>query len=198
MTSARTRRYWHRFIADDGTWRKDSSERERRPVPQDLAVFRSGLGREAGAVPKFWPYYTTAVTDDDAYRDRLPDELLAEHAALALFGRHQQSKDTPMHRRGVGLGAAWLVLRRRTDKFSAEALDRKLTVAAASTSVPVLRTRLRGLIDQLRTVDQPLDYDRLLCDLRDWADPSRRDTVRKRWALGYRIWSTDPAIELEN
>lgn len=193
MTSAHNRRYWNRLISRDGTWRWDPVLRQDRPSPQDLAIFRSGLGREAGAVPKLWPYYTSVVSDADALRDRLPDELVAEHAALALFGLHQQSKTRPMHRAGTRLGAAWLGLRRRTEKFSTEALDKKLAVAAASTSVTVLRSRLRGMIDQLRTVDQPLDYDELVRDLRDWAQPSRRDAVRQRWALGYRIWTSEPA-----
>jgi len=192
MTPAHNRRYWNRLISAEGAWKWDPVLKQDRPAPQDLAIFRSALGREAGAVPKLWPYYTSPVSDDDALRDRLPDELVAEHAALALFGLHQQSKTRPMHRAGIRLGAAWLALR-RTEKFSTEALDKKLAVAAASTSVAVLRTRLRGLIDQLRTADQPLDYDELMRDLRDWARPSRRDVVRQRWALGYRIWVSEPA-----
>lgn len=194
MTTVDSKRYWNRLISRDGAWKWDPVLQQRQPAGQDLATFRSGLGREAGAVPKLWPYYTSFVSDDDALRERLPDELVAEHAALALFGLHQQSKNRPMHQRGVGLGAAWLALRRHSkNHYSSDALDKKIAVAAASTSVAVLRTRLRGMVDQLRTVDQPLDYDRLLRDLRDWSQASRRDAVRQRWALGYRIWAPDPA-----
>jgi hypothetical protein len=41
---------------------------------------------------------------------------------------------------------------------------------------------LRGLVTQLRAIGQPLDYTRLMTDLRDWPDPARLAAVRRRRA----------------
>ncbi|MEY7974238.1 type I-E CRISPR-associated protein Cse2/CasB [Saccharomonospora xinjiangensis] len=181
-----TNKHWHRYAnaLKNGTpWPAGTG-------PEDLAVLRSGLGREAGTVPKLWRYYSTEIDDAVAARSTTaPPELGAEHAALALFGLHQRAKTTPMHVADVAPGAALLALRRRTDKVSPDALDRRVAIAVSSTSVAVLCARLRGLVEQLRGIDQPWDYDQLYVDLRDWHYPQRRNRVRRRWALSYRTWT---------
>jgi CRISPR system Cascade subunit CasB len=192
-----TRRHWHRYVEalDRGAGRPDNSWIP-GTGPEDLAVLRSGLGREAGTVPKLWRYYSTEIDDDVAARSTTaPPALAAEHAALALFGLHQRAKTIPMHKEGVAPGAALLALRRNTDKVSPDALDRRVAIAVSSTSVDVLCSRLRGLVEQLRSIDQPWDYDKLYDDLHDWHYPQRRHRVRRRWALAYRTWteSDDPA-----
>ena len=183
-----TSRHWHRYVTA-----LTRNEKEPWPAgtgPEDLAALRSGLGREAGTVPKMWRYYSIEI-DDAAVRwgDTVPPELAAEHAALALFGLHQRAKTTPMHKKGIHPAAALLRLRRHTDKVSPEALDRRVAIAVSSPSVAVLCTRLRGLVEQLRLIDQPWDYDLLHTDLKDWHYPHRRDRVRRRWALAYRTWT---------
>lgn len=192
-----TRRHWHRYT--DALSRgagRPGKPWPRGTGPEDLAVLRSGFGRQAGAVPKLWRYYSTEIDDVVAARSTtVPPELAAEHAALALFGLHQRAKEAPMHQHGVAPGAALLALRRRTDKVSPDALDRRVAIAVSSTSVAVLCARLRGLVEQLRPIDQPWDYDQLHTDLHDWHYPQRRDRVRRRWALAYRTWTEtdDPA-----
>ncbi|GGO98590.1 type I-E CRISPR-associated protein Cse2/CasB [Wenjunlia tyrosinilytica] len=183
-TAAPVRRYWGQRVKDDGTWRIDSRNGRQMEAPgEDLAALRSGLGQSAGTVPALWPFYTS-VTDG-----RVTPELEAEHAALSLYGLHQQSERRPMHKRGVRVGAALRALH-RSERFSEEAVDRRVAAAVNTTSVPSLVYRLRGLIAQLRSIGQPLDYDQLLRDIKDWHHPESRRRVRRAWGLSYHSWAS--------
>ncbi|MFE4976104.1 type I-E CRISPR-associated protein Cse2/CasB [Kitasatospora sp. NPDC056651] len=187
-TTAKQRRYWDQHTAPDHTWRTDPrSGQPRRPPGEDLAALRSGLGRPVMDSPKMWPLYSCEVNDVLALRDEVSDEQKAEHAALALYGLHQQSQSTPMHRRGVKLGEALRALR-RSGKFSEDALDTRVAQLAGATSVAALLVHLRGLITQLRTVGQPLDYNHLMADIQAWHHTDRRPQVRLKWAIGYQAW----------
>jgi CRISPR system Cascade subunit CasB len=135
-----------------------------------------------------WPFYTCAIDDWRARRGEVSDEQKAEHAALALFGLHQQSQRTPMHKPGVNLGQALRALR-QNEKFSEQAVDARVAAAVTATSVPPLLMRLRGLVTQLRTIAQPLDYDQLLDDIDSWHWPDARQRVRRKWGLGYHVWA---------
>ncbi|MGY4100753.1 type I-E CRISPR-associated protein Cse2/CasB [Nocardia sp. R16R-3T] len=181
-----TQRYWKRHLDKDGDWKvKDAS-----PPGAELAALRAGLGRPALTVPKMWPFYTVEPDPElERFGAASPGQE-AEHAALAFYGLHQQSQQTPMHRHGVGLGSALLVLRRH-DRRSADAVDRRVSALVTSTSVPALLGRLRGLVTQLRDIHQPLDYDRLMGDLEAWPWPEGRQRVRKTWAQGYQRWDDE-------
>jgi CRISPR system Cascade subunit CasB len=159
--------YWQRFTT------------EHRPPGEELAALRRGIDREAGTVPALWPFYTTLTEDG-----RRTQALRAEHLALTLFAVHQQSKNVLMHRVGVGLGTAILRLK-RSGAFSEDAVDRRFAAAATSTSVGELAVHLRGLVTQLRSVGQPLDYTRLARDLRDFQIPERAANVRRHWGGQY-------------
>ena len=181
-TAAPKLRYWSQRIAYDGTWRNDPRTKSSMEAPgEDLAALRSGLGKPAGTVPALWPFYTSP-TDG-----QVTHELEAEHAALSLYGLHQQSRRRPMHHRGVSPGKALRALR-LDDRFSDEAIDRRVAAAVNATSVPALVYRLRGLITQLRSIDQPMDYDQLLQDIRNWHFPEPRRRVRSSWGLAYHSW----------
>ncbi|TVL88486.1 type I-E CRISPR-associated protein Cse2/CasB [Streptomyces sp. SAJ15] len=183
------RRIWHRYIATDGTWRrKDGSPAARRPPGEDLAVLRRGLGRPAGDVLEMFAFYTCPVDDYAARRGEMSAEQGAEHAALALYGLHQQSKDRPMHRGGVSLGRAMGALRRH-DRSSPEAVDARFQQAFSATSTAALQMRLRGLVTQLKGIDQPLDYDKLADDLFAWRHAESRSRVRRRWGMDYHGWT---------
>lgn len=180
----RSARYWTRYIAADGTWR----EARDRPPGEDLAALRAGLGREAGTVPAMWPYYRSKVDDHLARRGEVSAEQRAEHAALALYGLHQQAKREPMHQPEIRLGQALRRLHLRGD-FTQDAVDRKVNAAATATQVSALLVHLRGLVTQLRTIGQPLDYDQLLADIWAWQRPDSRQRARRRWGLDYYGWS---------
>ncbi|SDT81893.1 CRISPR-associated protein, Cse2 family [Streptomyces sp. TLI_053] len=189
------RPYWERYTAPDHTWRIDPrTGQPGRPPGEDLAAMRSGLGRPAMDSPRMWPLYSCEVDDWLALRDEVSDEQKAEHAALALFGLHQQSQSTPMHRRGVKLGQALRALR-RSGRFSEDALDTRVAQLAGATSVSALLVHLRGLVTQLRTIGQPLDYNHLMADIRAWHHTDRRPQVRLKWAVGYQGWKEKAPAE---
>ncbi|GAA4838729.1 type I-E CRISPR-associated protein Cse2/CasB [Kitasatospora terrestris] len=194
--AAKRRRYWEQATAPDHTWRIDARTKQPlRPPGEDLAALRSGLGRPAMDSPRMWPLYSCDVDDFLARRDEVSDEQKAEHAALALYGLHQQGQQHPMHRRGVKLGEALRDLR-RSGKFSEQALDTRVAQLAGATSVSALLVHLRGLITQLRTVGQPLDYNHLMSDIQAWHHADRRPQIRLKWAIGYQAWKDrDPEQE---
>lgn len=185
-----TQRYWNRYVDKNGNW-KGGNE----PPGEDLAALRTGLGRTALTAPRMWPYYTVLADPELERYGNTSRAQQAEHAALALFGLHQQSQSTPMHRRDVGLGSALRALRRH-ETSSAAAVDRRVSALATSTSQAALLDRLRGLVTQLRGIHQPLDYDRLFRDFEKWPWPSGQKRVRVAWAQGYQRWDdeiTQPA-----
>lgn len=167
-------RYWHRHTDGGGSWRGASG-----PPGADLAAIRRGIGRDAGSVPGMWPFYTELRPDG-----ALTHALRAEHIALTLFAVHQQSQRRPMHHAGTGVGAAARALR-DSGKFSADAVDRRFAAAATASGISEAAFHLRGMITQLRSISQPVDYDLLLRDLRDWQDPARAASVRRRWGSQY-------------
>jgi CRISPR system Cascade subunit CasB len=180
-------RYWSRYVRDDGTWRIDSSNGSLLQAPgEELAALRSGLGRTAGTAPALWPFYTTPPVDG-----RFSVELEAEHAALALYGLHQQGRREPVHKRDVRLGDGLRALQ-RSDRFSADAVDRRVAALAGASSAPALVYRLRGLITQLRVIGQPLDYDALLRDIQRWHNPRSRNRARRDLGLAYYAWAAKP------
>lgn len=178
QTPSRRPYYWQHHTDGRGHWRRGEP-----PPGGELAALRRGMGKEPGAVPEMWSFYTTL----DA-AGRLTDALRAEHLTLALFAVHQQSKSHPMHRGGVGFGAAVRELR-RSGKFSEDAVDRRFAAAATATSAGELAMHLRGLVSQLRVISQPLDYTRLLADLRDWHEPEGVPAVRRRWGSQYFVFA---------
>ncbi len=173
----RIRHYWERHVDDDG--------KPTEAPGSDLAALRRGAGRDAGDVPEMWRYYTTLRQDG-----RPTPKLAAEHAALTLYAIHQQSKVRPMHVTGIGLGTAMRTLR-LSDKFSQDAVDRRFAAAATATSFREVCLHLRGLVTQLRTIDQPLDYTRLYRDLIRWQNPEQVASVRRVWGGQYFAASKD-------
>lgn len=180
--------YWERFTDGDGGW----TTRSGPPPGEQLAALRRGAGRVPGTVPEMWQYHAAPVPEERllAYSDMWdpPIEYAAEHHTLVLFGHHQQSKREPMHRRvnGSGFGAAVRSLH-TSDRYSREAVDRRFYAAVTTDRVEELAVHLRGLVNQLRTLPapRPLDYTRLVHDIRDWHFPVSRDRVRRRWGLQY-------------
>ena len=170
--------YWQRHTDGHGEWRKGQS-----PPGGELAALRRGIGKEPGSVPEMWAFYACLNPDGE-----LTHALRAEHLALGLFALHQQSKAQPMHRGGVGFGAAVRALR-RSGRFSEDAVDRRFAAAATATSATELAMHLRGLVSQLRVISQPLDYTRLLADLREWHQPRGMSAVRRRWGGQYFVFA---------
>ncbi|GAA2127271.1 type I-E CRISPR-associated protein Cse2/CasB [Actinomadura napierensis] len=185
-----SQRYWNR-VDTNGDWltRDPRTGRPLGPPPgEDLAALRAGLGREAGEVPSMWRFYTCPVDDQLAQRGRVSVEQRAEHAALALYGLHQQSKRSSMHHPKKPLGMALHRLH-SSGRFSAQAVDARVNAAATTTNPAALLMRLRGLIEQLRVIGEPLDYDGLMRLVQDWHYEDGRRGARRRWAMEYQVWA---------
>ncbi|MFD0685951.1 type I-E CRISPR-associated protein Cse2/CasB [Actinomadura fibrosa] len=185
-----TQRYWNR-VDTNGDWLARNPRGGRlfgRPPGEDLSALRAGLGRGAGEVPHMWRFYTCPVDDQLAQHDRVSVEQQAEHAALALYGLHQQSKTTSMHKPKESLGKALYRLR-ASGRFSAQAVDARVNAAATTTNPAALLMRLRGLVDQLRVINQPLDYDGLMQLIHDWYYEDGRRRARRRLAVEYQVWA---------
>lgn len=186
MTESHRRRpwYWEKYIDDKGRWsRKDGG-----PLGEDLAALRRGLGKPAGTVPQMWRFYEAIANDENSPR------LVAEHAALSLYGLHQQSQRTPMHCPGMGLGTALRRLSRQEDVSDA-AVARRFNAAATATSVHELVAHLRGLVTRLRSHSIALDYSYLVRDLLDWSYPDGPARVRRRWGMQFHTWQAAEADE---
>ncbi|MGW1994915.1 type I-E CRISPR-associated protein Cse1/CasA [Embleya sp. NPDC001921] len=178
-------RYWDTRIGVDGRWRVDHATGYVGPPPgADLAAMRTGLGPPPGEAWEVWAFCVSEVDERLAHQDRMSPEQRAEHAALALFGLHQQAQSTPMHKAGVRPGQALRALR-TSRRFNERAVDRRVDAAATAAGPEALRVHLRGLVTQLRTAGQPLDYNALLEDLREFELPDGRRRVRRRWGRDY-------------
>lgn len=184
-----TQRYWN-LVDANGDWlAHPGTGRPLGPPPgEDLAALRAGLGRDAGEVPRMWRFYTCPIDDRLAQRGQVSLEQRAEHAALALYGLHQQSKNTSMHHPTMPLGKALHRLR-VSGRFSAQAVDGRVNAAATATSPTALLMRLRGLVEQLRVIGQPVDYDGLMQLIEDWHYEDGRRRARRRWAVEYQVWA---------
>lgn len=169
-------RYWELHTDGAGSWRERYPN---GPPGEDLAALRRGIDREPGTVPAMWRFYTTLTEDG-----RISTTLRAEHVVLTLFGVHQQSQRSPVHRRGTGVGTAIRALR-NSGTFSSEAVDRRFAAAATASSVGELAVHLRGLFSQLRGMQQGLDYDLLFRDLRSWQYPDGLRNTQRQWGAQY-------------
>lgn len=148
----------------------------------DLAALRRAASQPPGADPRIWEL-TLADVSPWARDDEITPAEHAVHAAMTLYALHQQSRSTPVHRRGVGLGAAVRELGRTT---SAEAaVRRRFEAFGTAATFGELLHHARGLVRQLRSAGVVLDYGRLTQDLLDWQDPNRVSAVRLRWGRDY-------------
>jgi CRISPR type I-E-associated protein CasB/Cse2 len=169
--------YWTRFApgqADNGA---------------QLAALRSGTGREAGTVPAMWPYYRTRMPGDLRDKGALTRDLIAEHTALSLFGRHQQGHTRTMHLPGNSPGTAARLLLAK-DGSGQEALERRFGALLTSIDTDELAMHLRGFTTLLARAAIGLDYDLLRTALRTWDDPRRPDAhgrFRASWDRDFRV-----------
>ncbi|MFD5370718.1 MULTISPECIES: type I-E CRISPR-associated protein Cse2/CasB [unclassified Streptomyces] len=175
--------YWAQF---------EPGRRESGAMPRgsDLAALRLGLTVPAGQAPQMWSYYRTRVDDARAARGLVSDQLVAEHMALALFASHQQGQARLMHRPDMYFGTAARALH---DRFSREGIDSRMAAAAQARSMNAVFNHLRGLVSQLAVIGQPLDYTRLLHDLRSWPFPESRARTVRAWGAAYHVWTGPPA-----
>lgn len=115
--------------------------------------------------------------------DSASREEIAVASALVLYSIHQQSKSQPMHVPGVGLGAAVRKLANPGDADSREKpVMRRFQSLNTATDITEILHHLRGLIQQFRANDVPLDYSQLTRDLLRLQQPQAATSVRLGWA----------------
>lgn len=160
--------YWNRSFPTSG------------PPGEDLAALRRGFAAEPGSVPEMWRFYTRL---DDAGHGGI--WLTAEHYALSLFGVHQQSQRSPMHRSGTRLGEALRDLR-NSGRYSEEALDRRVTQCATADTLNEMARHLRSLVSMLKALPSPgLDYNQLVQMFVAWQRPGSRPKARRQLGADY-------------
>ncbi|MFD4347427.1 type I-E CRISPR-associated protein Cse2/CasB [Streptomyces coelicoflavus] len=155
----------------------------------ELAALRSGTGREPGTVAAMWPFHRTYMASEWRNKGALTRDLVAEHTALTLFARHQQTHGAPMHVAGNSPGtAAGQLARKETvsneSKASTAALERRFGVLLTSADADELAMHLRSFVSLLNRAGIGLDYNLLRTALRTWDDPRCPDTAtdfRQRW-----------------
>lgn len=151
----------------------------------DLAQLRRGLGKPAGSVPELWPLTLGLVPESlSGDRDEPNRAEQATHAALTLYALHQQSASQPMHQPGISCGYAMGTLR-GAEQWSDEAVTRRFMSVATAESIEGILTHVRGLVTQLRTVQQGLDYARLADDFVGLLTPGKAQKIRMQWGRAF-------------
>lgn len=172
--------------------------RDDRHAVAALARLRRQVGRSPGtdlqAFADVFGADRDAAADTDAApvialheSQRLPDgptrEEAAVFSAVTLFALHQQSRrDASVHRRGYSFGRSARLLSRRS---SPDAVRRRFVAVGTATTLDELVTHARGLIQQFRQYELPLDYARFARDLFILGGPSGADSVRTVWGRDY-------------
>ncbi|MFH8684167.1 type I-E CRISPR-associated protein Cse2/CasB [Streptomyces lydicus] len=175
--------FWDEAAADWRAGKQEGRPRFSEHVTRKLRGLRDGISGEPGTVPAMRAVHRVRLTDAARDSDRLPDLYIAEHAALTLFGRHQQTVAEPAHRPKAGLGTAFRELR-RAEIFSASAVEQRLIAAATAQDLHELVQHLHRLVPLLAQAGIGLDYTRLMYDLAAWESPGR-DRVLRSWGLQY-------------
>lgn len=143
-----------------------------------LAALRRGLGRTAGEVPEMFPYVMPFLPEDLYQRDEDNFFLVA-----ALFAWHQLDW-TPQpgsngDASGTNFGASFHLLAQTTESGSIE----KRFVALLNAHRDDLPEHLRHAVGLLKSKNVPVDWARLLRDLRAWDAPARY--VQRSWARAF-------------
>lgn len=140
-----------------------------------LAALRRGLGKEPGTASEMYRYVMPWISADTSWRDEQNYYLVA-----ALFAWHQVSWVGSLDQRGrSNFGASFKRLLNATESDS---MNRYFT-ALLNSQRAELPHRLRRTVGLLHAHDIPVDWARLLRDLRGWESPSR--WVQRQWAQAF-------------
>jgi CRISPR system Cascade subunit CasB len=142
-----------------------------------LAALRRGLGQRPGETMELYPYVVPYV-----HRLQYTSDENAYYIIASLVGLYP----TPSWKRSDGkqltnLGAS-LALLREGDTTRGDSLERRF-VALLNAHADDLPEHLRQAISLLKSKDKPIDWLRLLRDLKQWGREDRR--VQRLWAKGF-------------
>ena len=139
-----------------------------------LATLRRGLGRPIGAVPEMFRFVVPRLP-----KNLSPWDERAYYTIASLFALH------PSPGGNGNLGYTLRELERATGQSGGEGVSsverRLLTLLKSDTET--LPEHLRQVISLASSKDLPIDWDRLLWDLKSWNYDDKR--VQKRWAESF-------------
>lgn len=165
-----------------------------------LSHLRQGADKEPSKDPMAWHAALEQLVPELpaerlGHQDQPTRTELAAYQALTLFALHQQSKATPMHRRGESMAFALGRLAAVSGSSSIKPRFDALILAPR----PMQRSyHLRSLVTLLRSWELPCDYGQLSQDLFQLSDPARKNGVILRWSRQFEIGffiSSNPATE---
>ncbi|PSS43030.1 type I-E CRISPR-associated protein Cse2/CasB [Arthrobacter woluwensis] len=163
-----------------------------------LARLRRGVAKEPGDDAWVWTQVMEGFPEQLSGRGDAPSAgERAAYAAMTLYAVHQQSKNQPMHRKGTSMGSAVgrLGLSKGGDGVS-HAVKRRFDALMTFASFAELQHHARGLIQQLRAHDIPLDYAWFAEDLRLLQHSGTAPGVQLRWGRDFAF--TRPAAGTDN
>jgi CRISPR system Cascade subunit CasB len=139
-----------------------------------LAALRRGLGQQPGETMELYPYVVPYVQGL-----RYPSDENAYYIIASLIGLYP----TPSWQRSDGkqsinLGASLALLK----DDSGDSLEKRF-VALLNAHVDDLPEHLRQAISLLKSKDKPVNWLRLLRDLKQWDREDHR--VQRLWAKGF-------------
>lgn len=151
-----------------------------------LAVLRRSLSSPLEYQPQVWSLiFDQFPRELEGPSDRPGVYENAAHIALAFFALHQQSRDNAMHKSGESFGQALQRLSWRSSDSQEKGIVRRFnTVITAQTNDEVIH-HMRGLIQQLRAAEIPLDYGQLARDLVSLNYPESARRTRLRWTRDF-------------
>ena len=140
-----------------------------------LAALRRGLERSPGTAPEMHRYVASWA---DGEQSRWREDIY--YMVAALFAYH------PLHwgeeRNGwSNLGASFAMLQ-RAEGVSEEGVERRFT-ALLSVHVEDLHVHLRHAVSLLKSKGVPIDWVRLLDDLKYWGHEDR--LIQRNWARAF-------------
>lgn len=164
----------------------DADNQPKQPDLAALATLRRGLGRDPAGVLHLYRVLGRFVPDGERDADRY---LMV----AALFGSHPLHWPGRWNRpRQTNLGASFARFwaQQRADNPDATGPERRF-VALLDTDADDLADALRHAVSLLRADQVPVDWLRLLRDLRGWDRVDRR--VQRDWARSF--WSSEAATD---
>lgn len=172
-------------VAQRASTLQDEYHADKSAAVRDLAILRRGVSQRPGADARLVGLTMAGIhPDPTGLSDDPTDAERAAYAALTLFALHQQSQRTKsMHRKDYSFGRSARLLGRRSN--AQDAVRRRFTAVATATTTDELLHHARGLVQQLRAHEIPLDYGRFARDLYFLQQPSAADRVRLAWGRDF-------------
>jgi CRISPR system Cascade subunit CasB len=168
------------------TGRDDAFVRHLQQLVKDddraaLADLRRGLGKSPGEAAEMHRHVVPFLAPDANFRDEEPYYLVA-----SLFALHQGMWQRQERRQTTNLGASFERLAGARDS-GADSVERRF-VALLNCGREELPYHLRQAVSLLKAGEVPVDWLRLLRDVRGWDSDAR--WVQRSWARAY--WRSSP------